>query len=135
MEKRKIEVKNENLFNITVKGKWRDLDIHVNADTLAYYAEYYTTGPYADIVTVKGVSKTTLHEDIELYAVEYNKSNCYREEIYELRSKQALSETDFEHLRALKSFMGGQECGKVVSHKLEGGVHVYKLRSVCDSSD
>lgn len=131
----KIEIKNQQLFNITVKGKWRNLDLHVTADTLAYYAKYYTTGSNPDVITVKSVSDTDFSEDIELYATDFSKSNCYRQETYELRSKKALSETDFDQLRALKVFMGGQECGKVAAYRLEGGVHIYKLRSVCDSSD
>ena len=62
--------------------------------------------------------------------------NCYRTGSYTVTSRVALTDDDFEILRAQGAFMSGQETGVVCGHEeLPDGTHKYICRSTCDSSD
>lgn len=71
--------------------------------------------------------------------VEETKSSsgrCYAEVHYAVTSPRELTDDDFDVLRAQGAFMNGQECGLVCGKSVSPeGIHTYRLRSICDSSD
>ena len=127
---KKIEIENQTLFEVNLKNKWRDLTLYVNVESLKFYSKYWND----HVITVKKTVDTNFN-GIELFSTDFSKRNCYRQETYKLISDKELNDDDFNQLRALDVFMGGQETGKLVSSDKENDKFVYKLRSVCDSSD
>lgn len=126
----KIEIKLQPLWLISYKNNYSEHTEIASQRTLNYYNAHH------EDAEIKILEKIKINlPNIEVFCTNVSSSNCYVRKDYEVHSDVELKPLDFDILRALNTFMGGQREGDMVSCKNLGDKFVYHLVSQCDSSD
>jgi hypothetical protein len=120
-----IEIKKEKLFKAKLYGR----DVTMSESRL----EYHQKRSKNYLSDVSELDRKI--PDVEIILQETRNGRCYTFSKYIVKSKIALSEDDFDTLRALECFMSGQKTGEIVSKVEDSGILIYTLVSECDSSD
>lgn len=126
----KIDLKLQKLWLIEYESRYGKGTEMASETLLDYYGKYHKEA------VIKILDEITYDlSNVEVFRVGTSTARCYVRHDYEVHSRDELTPRDFDILRALNTFMGGQRTGDMVSCKNLGNKFVYHLVSECDSSD